>query len=506
MERTIRDQRWRWFFSFTLLSLAVLVLGACGGGGGGGGTSGSSSVAGIASGTIEGFGSVIVNGVKFEVEGAEVEFEHGTTVVISSATQTLHLNEGMQVEMTGSFDDNGQTGNVTRILVDDELEGEISGLTTNATTGITSFTILGQTVLAVEGMTFVDPGSPLNGQLANLQNGQFVEIHGLPDGAGTLQATFIEYKAADQAGFDLSGEGELELTGTITAMGPGSSFSIGSQLVDPSSATVDGPLAVGTLVEVKGSLNGATLEATLVHVEDGLGNQLAKVEIEGLVRNLDNPVSGQFTLNGQAVDYGSAIFMGGVQADLINGLKVEAEGPITAGVLQARKIKFKDSFRYEGAVTELNANTLSISVPGGGTLTVLYDGSSMTRVEAGLNFATSNVKLRARIVNGSTLMASRLKDGGNLDNRQIFEAPVVDFSLAADSVELLDDGSNSGIGLIDVDTSTINDVGHPSGSDFQIEDTEVSKVAFYQALNTGDRVKARYDNGAWDQIEIEIED
>lgn len=497
------EQHWITYFSLIVLGSAVLLLSACGGGGGSSSSNlpGATPTAGLASGTIEGFGSVIVNGVKFEVEGAEVEFEHGVTTIISGATQTLHLNEGMQVRVEGSFDDNGQTGTATRILVDDELEGEVTALSTNASTGVVTFTILGQTVLAVPGATFIDDSSPLNGQLGNLVAGQFVEVHGLPDGAGTLQATFIEYKAADQASFDLNAEGELELTGVITAMGTGNLFSIGSQQVDTTSATVDGPLGVGTLVEVKGTLNGAILEATLVHVEDGFGNQLAKIELEGLVRNLDNPTTGQFNLNGQQVDYSSATFYGGVQADLSNGLKVEAEGPIVNGLLVARKIKFKDSFRYEGAVTEVNPSTLTISVPSGGTLTVLVD-PGLTRSES---LTTANAKIRARIVDGATLVATRVQNGGSA-NRQIFEGPVVDFSLAADSVELLDDGSKAGIGLINVDTSTINDINHPSGSDFEIEDVKVSKAAFYQALNVGDRVKARFDNGSWDQIEIELED
>ena len=505
MKKTRIERQWISWLNGIFISLLVLLLGACGGGGGSSAPSGAAPTAGLARGTIEGFGSVIVNGVKFEVEGAEVEFEHGTTVIISGATQTLHLNEGMQVEVEGSFDDNGRTGTATRLIVDDELEGEISGLATNATTGVISFTVLGQTVVAIPGSTNVDPSSPLNGNLANLADGQFVEIHGLPDGLGTLQATFIEYKAADAASFALNSEGELELTGAITSMASSTSFSIGSQQIDASAATIDGTLSVGTLVEVKGTLNGVILEATLVHVEDGMGNQVAKVHIEGLIRNLDNPTSGQFSLNGQMVDYGSAAYRGGVQADLMDGLKVEAEGPIVGGVLLATKIKFKDSFRYEGAATELNANTLSIDVPGGGTLTVLID-SAMTRTDVGLDLSTRNAKIRARIVSGSTLIATRVQDGGGQDSRQIFEAPVVDFSQAADSVELLDDGSQTGIGLINVDTSTINDVNHPSGSDFQIEDQVVSKAAFYQALNVSDRVKARYDNGAWDQIEIELED
>jgi len=48
--------------NFIVLSVAVAILSACGGGGGGGATSSS----GVSSGEIEGFGSVIINGVHFE--------------------------------------------------------------------------------------------------------------------------------------------------------------------------------------------------------------------------------------------------------------------------------------------------------------------------------------------------------------------------------------------------------------------------------------------------------
>jgi len=503
MKAQVKTNNWTTWINLVVLSIAVAILSACGGGGGGGGST-LGSTSGLTSGQIEGFGSIIVNGVKFEVEGAQVEFEHGQTVIISNATQTQHLQEGMQVEVEVEFNDNGRTGTATRIIVDDELEGEISGLTT-AATGVVTFSVLGQTVVAIPGMTNIDDSSPLSNSLGNLANGQFVEVHGLPDGNGTIQATFIEYKAADQASFESlsNGEGEYEVTGAITALGAGSTFDIGSLTVDYSGTTPDGTLAVGTLVEVKGTLNGGTLEATRVHVEDGLGIDVAKVEIEGLVRNLDNPVSGQFSLNGQIVDYSSATFFGGVAADLRNGLKVEAEGPIEGNVLFATKIKYKDSFRYEGMASEDSATQLSLSVPApaGGTLTVILD-SSISRIEGGINYATDPVKIRARIVSGATLIATRVDSGGNND-RQIFEAPVVSFSQANDSVELLDDGSQSGVGLIEVNTATIS---QSPPSNFEIEGTPVPKATFYSNLSVNDRVKARYRNGEWDQIEIQLED
>ncbi len=498
------EQWWTTWLNIVVLSIAVAILSACGGGGGGA-TAGSTP--GISSGEIEGFGSVIVNGVKFEVEGAEIEFEHGQLVTITGGNEQSFLRQGMQIEVEGTFNDDGRTGTASRIVIDDELEGAISNLDNSnlATTGVVTFTVLGQNVVAVDGVTNVDD-TQWSGNLALVANDHFVEVHGMPDGSGTIQATFLEFKADSPVAFAALGdEGELEITGVITTPIAGNQFSIGSQLVDYTGVTPDGPIAQGTLVEVKGTLNGGILEATSVHVEDGF-NDAAKIEVEGLIRNLDTPNPGEFTLKGQVVDYTGALYFGGVEADLANGIKVEAEGPVIGGVLMASKIKFKDSFRYEGAASKINANTLNINVPSGANLVVLVD-PSLTQ-DAGIDYSTRDAKIRARIVSGSTLIATRIADGGGQGTRQMFEAPVVDFDQGAETVELLDDGNGTQTGLIVFDTGSLLDLNQQGGadSDFEIEDSNVTRAAFYASLNVGDHVKVRYDSGTEDQIEIELED
>lgn len=490
---------WTTFLNIVVLGITVAILSACGGGGSGTTTT-SGTTPGLTSGEIEGFGSIVVNGVKFEVEGAEVETEHGVTTTITSATQKDHLHEGMHVEVEVEFNDDNQTGNATRVLINDEVEGEVTFA--SAPGGDTrTFTVLGQNIIAIAGNTQVHDENltpPGPATIDDISVTDLIEVHGLPDGNGNIQASFI--KIEDPS--DLSDDNLDELTGTIDTgtLIENDSFEVNGQVVLYTNSVVDAPpLQEGMLVEVKGTLNGSNeLVASLVHVEDGLGDNLAKVEVEGLVRDL---TASTFTLNGQQVDFSNATYFGGVEADLVNGLKVEAEGPIVNGVLNATKIKFKDSFRYEGMVTD-NTTELTISVPAPavGTLTVLIE-PSMTDVDGSVNYANP-VKVRARIASGSTLVATRVDSGGNTD-RQIFEAPVVDFNEAADSVEMLDDGSQTGVGLIEVDTSAID----PSPtSDFEIEGTPVPKATFYSNLNVNDRVKARHRDGSWDQIEIELED
>jgi len=63
-------------------------------------------------------------------------------------------------------------------------------------------------------------------------------------------------------------------------------------------------------------------------------------------RSYLNTAAQTFAVNGQRVDYSTAAFIGGPGTDLLNGTKVEAEGPIVSGILQAEKVKFKDGSTY----------------------------------------------------------------------------------------------------------------------------------------------------------------
>ncbi|NOQ70091.1 MAG: hypothetical protein GQ573_08295, partial [Gammaproteobacteria bacterium] len=106
-----------------ILSAAItLTIVACGG-------SGSSGFAGIggsgfiSSGSISGFGSVFVNGVEFEVDGA-------TTYDIDGDPDGMEsdLAIGMIVQVSGAINEDGVTGTATGISFDDQLQGPVLGL------------------------------------------------------------------------------------------------------------------------------------------------------------------------------------------------------------------------------------------------------------------------------------------------------------------------------------------------------------------------------------------
>lgn len=473
---------------FALVLIALLALSGCGGGSSS--SSPATPIPGVSAGEITGFGSIIVNGVRFHTGGAELSFGDGSAPVTlddNPSNNQLHLSKGMEVEVEGTFDGNG-TGTATRVIVDSTLTGPIQNLSPAG--DVRTFTILGQNVVTARGMTLVD-NRVLLSNLDNLANDMVIEVHGLPDGSGNVQASFIESSTATI--FELTGlVASRDVNGTDT-------FMIGSQLVDFSGALVrDGDPSNGALVEVKGNLDpGGTFVATDVELKGDFGDQ-AKIEVEGLITALDTNAE-TFMLRGQPISFANARFMGGVEADLLNGLKVEAEGPISGGTLLAVKIKFKDNFRYEGEATQLG-NELVITNPGGLDLSITID-TNMTRNDSTAGPGLGQFKVRARQLSGPNLLATRVKDdsGGNT-TRQIFQAPVV--RIAGPMVEILDDGN--GAGVIVIDTSTIS-TDNSGSSNFEIEDNDVGSTAFFAALQVGDIVKARWD-GSWEQIEIELDD
>lgn len=477
-------------FLITLISVMILGLTGCGGGGSSDGSSPSSASASVSAGEITGFGSIIVNGVRFHTGGGTLEFEDGTEVELTNTNNEDHLSRGMEVEIEGSIDDAGN-GTATRVFVDSTLDGPVANLSQSGE--VYTFTVLGQTVIAVSGMTVVDD-TVLNSSLNNLAIGMVIEVHGLPDGNGMVQASYIEWKANSSAGLPADA---FELTGKAVNL-TSFTFMVGSQLVDYSNVTPrDGILAEGLLVEVKGNLNGAgTFIATDVEVKNGFDDQ-PEFEVEGLITDLDTSAK-TFRVRGQLVSYVAAWFVGGDETELINGLKVEAEGPISGGVLQAEKVKFKSSFRYEGPANRVG-NELTIDNPDGPDLTIIID-SALTRDETTGGDGLGEFKVRARQLSGAKLLATRAEDDAGDPDRQIFQAPVA--RIAAPLVELLDlDGTN---GVIVVDTSTMSD--SPGDSDFEIEEVEVNRETFFASLKVGDIVKARYRDNQWDQVELELDD
>jgi len=320
----------------------ALLLAACGGGGGGDTSAGPVPPASqppttpgatktvIVTGAIGGFGSVIVNGVRYDTSGTEVRIE-------DRAGTVAELRVGQVVRIEAQVDDKG---GATAKLIEQHrlLQGTVQSV--NAAAG--TITVAGQVVKVDDDTSFDE--AIVRGSLDGIKVGDRVEVHGFASSSGQARATRIEKADA--------GDLEVEAKGLVSALDTAARrFRVGTLNVDYSTATLEGfgteGIRAGDFVEVKGRemLADGTLKASRVHKEDGRtpGQSGTESEVEGLVTRFVSATD--FDVAGQKVTTTSATtYTGGTAADLKLDVKVEAEGKLDAGgTLVAAKIVFKRS-------------------------------------------------------------------------------------------------------------------------------------------------------------------
>ncbi|MCB1914241.1 MAG: hypothetical protein KDG52_00770 [Rhodocyclaceae bacterium] len=376
------------------------LLAACGGGGGGGTTvigGGTGTASDTTVGAISGFGSIIVNGVRFEDNAARVNDDSGNSISSSD------LRLGMTVEIRGSIGDDG-TGTATDISLFSELKGPLSDLDTTAGT----FTVLGFTVIT-DGETVYEDVSDLSG----LADGDFVEVYGLRNGAIVI-ASRVEKK-------DPTDRGEVKLRGQVDSLDTGAAtFQLGSTTVAYGSAQVTpsvNALVEGAFVKVRSSTlpNGAVVEASRIQVVGNLPFSIddgGKIEIEGVVTDFTS--ISEFVISGITVDASDATFLRGSASDVRVGTRLEVEGPFGDGVLTALKAKFEDGsgideFELHGTVGNF-VSLADFQVRG-----VNIDASGNVLFERGTADDVANgrlVEVEGSVesgADGSVLVASKLK-------------------------------------------------------------------------------------------------
>lgn len=228
--------------------LAAAALGACGGGSGGGSAAGGAPTTTtpiVTTGTITGFGSVYVNGVRYDTSRASVYKDD------DRATEN-DLRIGQIVRVRGSVAEDGGSGRTDRIDFDDNVEAPIDSI--DLTNGV--MVALGQTVLVSGDTSFDDDISPRS--LAGLAVGDLVEVSGFVDSTGRILATRIE---RDDDG------GPYEVTGKVAELDTvARRFTIGGLRVGYSAAMLEdfpsGAPSTGDTVEVKGTQ--VTADGTLL--------------------------------------------------------------------------------------------------------------------------------------------------------------------------------------------------------------------------------------------------
>jgi hypothetical protein len=387
------------------LVCSVAVVVACGGGGSpeplAPAMAAADRATAYAAGPITGFGSIIVNGVRYDDSAASITDDDGA----SHRPERLKLGMVVEVDAQG-VDRVAAQGKALKVRFGAQLVGPAAG----PLTADNSLTVLGQKI-QVTATTVVDDA--LVGGLAAVTAGTVLEVHGLVDTAtGGLLATRIEAQpdatsyrlkgvvasldstartfrlggllidysgvssaalpaalANDQrlavllktqAGPDgrwfatalraavakLDDRPQADVRGTITAISSATAFELNGVKVDASQASFpDGKdgLALGARVEVEGALTNGVLLASKVEI-DAKRPEKGRLELHGAIGNL-NTVAKTFVLRGVQVRYDKVqTWKGGSETDLANGRKVEVKGALSADRrgLEAAEVSFEN--------------------------------------------------------------------------------------------------------------------------------------------------------------------
>ena len=326
------SRSWRVLPAMLLTAIVV----ACGGGYGGNGSgyttpTGTAAPAGVSVGAITGFGSVHLNGKKFQTSSATIKVDGHL------ATQA-ELHVGDVIEVKGHHESTTNTDVADQVELHSNVVGPVGSIDTVGQT----LSVMGQHVLVSAGTSFDSGISPAS--LAGITVGDILRVSGMPAATGDIQATRIERKPAGTT---------LRVIGTAAATdGTAKRLMINALSVDFSAASLSdfpssGPKD-GDLVEASGTMLGAAGELKATKLELRSATELkaeahGSSEIEGLVTRFAS--SSDFDVAGRPVSTSSSTaFEGGAAGDLALNVRVEVEGAIdSAGVLAATKVSLERS-------------------------------------------------------------------------------------------------------------------------------------------------------------------
>ncbi len=364
----------------SLLALAVSGLAGCGGGAGGGlvaGLPGTGGTGLFAQGTIIGFGSVIVNGIRFDDTAATVQLDGVTastqdlrlgmvadvqglrgadlTLGVANAIEVWSVAQGlvsqvqggqfkvagmlMQADAATVFDGISSVAalaNGQRVAVWGLQSGTDGSRWTATRVAVVSATMLVSTGIVSAAGTL--NGFALSGQkAASLASGQLVRVQGpLSSSGSSVQVDSFKLLGLQSGSLP---QGDVEIEGLVTALLSGSRFMLGSVEVDASSASLAASykaLSIGQRIEVEGNWQGRVLKAVVFGVESD--QKLDEAEIEAKIEQFTN--LSNFVVRGQRCNASSATISKGTVADLKVGVKVKLHGTKAGDVLMVTTLEF----------------------------------------------------------------------------------------------------------------------------------------------------------------------
>ena len=267
-------------------------------------------------------GTITVLGQTIEVAPA--------TVIEGAATQLSALAAGQFVEVHGYLDLG--TGRLLATLVEVStgaptafrLSGRVASL------DLAARTLRIGTALVSYDAAVAPPAGFADGMLVRV-------VLGTAQVSGAWPARRIRVREV-LAGVEAGDQDEGEVEGTVTAIGPGASFSVNGIPVDASGLSTIVGLVLGVLVKAKGAMRGGVLVATEVEVRPRSVLQPEDFVFIGAVSGL-NILTRTFTVQGRLFTYALT-----TPIEVLNWLTgatptVEVHAVLVNGQWQATEIK-----------------------------------------------------------------------------------------------------------------------------------------------------------------------
>ncbi len=373
----------------SLLAAICLSLAACGGGGSSNtaaapGTGGTGS---YTIGPISGFGSIIINGVRYDDSSASVQTEDGDSSDDdkgSLAPDDLKLGmisvvagENYQASSNGGL----ATSNATKIYLSNELRGPMVYPTTSAT----SFSLLQQTIEVNAGTVFANVA---NLAAATSGNCAYVEVYAFYNTNNhSYTATRVECKTTQPTDYRIFGPASSVVSNSFAINGL--TISTTNLASSDKSAVTEGS---SVRVRLSTTLSGNQSTASRLRVGTPVATTTARTfsgesELEGLIETYTS--NAEFTVNGVSVVTNSSTVFESLA--LRKGLRVEVNGTLSNGVLTAKKVSIEDDSELNTEIEAVGAVS-NLSNSGGTTSFTLTTSSQRV-------FTVTYVGTVARIAN-----------------------------------------------------------------------------------------------------------
>ncbi len=348
----------------TAVAASLALLAACGGGGGSGATTdaatsataapaaapaSSAATASVVQGTITGFGSVIIDGTRYDDSAAKVAFNLDPNSATPGTLADLKIGQRIDARL--------QDGKLADVTVSFAIKGPLDSVdVANATLLVFGQKIrvllTGATPTALEGFS----------ALADLVAGDLLQVAGVANADKTVTATRLERRPAEaQVNLRLTGvAAELDATAKTFTFGLEHKVKVNyaTARVLPAGATIANGATLAVYAERVLDKTSAVpvLTAKTVEVQDRKLQEGSDVGLGGPVGDFQSLA--RFKIGETVVNASTATLVDGTSAaDVVNGARAYVKGSIANGMLVASQLKVskpetEDKPRLIGPVTE----------------------------------------------------------------------------------------------------------------------------------------------------------